>query len=209
MRANRFVTAIGFGLLMLAGPAFSHEAGSWVVRAGFHTIQPKSDNGVVSALAADVEVDGDEQFTFDITYMLSERWGVELLAALPFEHDIDIGGATLASTKHLPPTLSAVYYFNPQSPVSVYAGLGLNVTLFFEEDTRGALAGADLELDNSVGAAALVGFDVSFGERWFLNADVRYFDIDTDATVSAPGLVLKEQVEIDPWAVGVKLGFRL
>ena len=130
------------------------------------------------------------------------------MAAIPFEHDIEIGGAELASTKHLPPTISLVYRFNPQDKVVFYGGLGVNVTLFFEEDTRGALAGADLELDTSVGPAAVVGADVQLNENWFLNADLRYMDIDTDATVTAPGLRLKESVEIDPWAVGLRVGYR-
>ena len=186
----------------------ARESGDWFVRTGLHTVQPKSDNGSISALNADVEVDGATMFSFNLTYMLTPSIGVELLASAPFKHDIDIGGSTLVSTKHLPPTLSVVYAFNPQSRFVVYAGLGVNGTLFFQENTRGALNGTRLSLDNSWGLAALLGVDVALGEKWFVNADVRYMDIDTHATVTAPGLRIKERVDIDPFAVGVNLGYR-
>lgn len=197
------------GVMVLdAGHAVAREAGDILVRAGAHTVQPKSDNGEITALAADVEVDGATMFTFNLTYMVTSNIGIELLAAAPFEHDIDIGGSRLGVTKHLPPTLSVIYAFNPGSKVTVYGGVGLNATLFFEEDLTGGLDPVNLSLENSWGAAALVGIDVEINDNWFVNADVRYFDIDTKARITAPGLSLKETVEIDPWAVGVNLGYR-
>ena len=54
-------------------------------------------------------------------------------------------GGTVASVKHLPPTISLQYHFSPDARFRPYVGVGLNVTEFFEEDTKGALAGADLE----------------------------------------------------------------
>jgi len=189
-------------------PATAREAGDILLRAGTHTVQPKSDNGEISALAADVEVDGASMFTFNLTYMLTANIGVELLAAAPFKHDIDIGGSTLGVTKHLPPTLSVIYAFNPGSKVTVYAGVGLNATLFFEEDLKGPLDAANLTLENSWGPAALVGLDIALNDNWFINADVRWFDIDTKAKVTAPGLALEETVNIDPWALGVNVGYR-
>lgn len=183
-----------------AVPAHAHDTGDLLLRAGFHTVNPKSDNGDV------VEVKEDTMLTFDATYMLSPNWGVELLAALPFEHDIAlIDGPTVASTKHLPPTVSVLYHFLPDAQFQPYVGLGVNVTLFFDEDTRGALAGSDLNLDTSVGAAAVAGVDVDLGARWFMNADLRYLDIETDAELDGQDL---GTVEIDPWAFGLSLGYR-
>lgn len=201
MRTTRTFALVTAVSMALAAPAaLSHEAGNWLVRGGFHSIQPKSDNGDV------VEVKNDTMFTFDVVYMITRNWGVELLAALPFEHDIAlVDGPTVASTKHLPPTLSVVYHLLPEAAIQPYVGLGLNVTLFFDEDTRGPLAGSNLSLDNSVGAAAVVGVDIELGSNWFLNADVRYLDIETDAKLDGVAL---ETVEIDPWAFGLNLGYR-
>jgi outer membrane protein len=188
-------------ILSLPGaPALAHEAGDWIVRGGFHLVDPKSNNGDL------VEVDDDIQFTFDVTYMLTRNWGVELLAALPFKHDISlVNGPKVASTKHLPPTLSVIYHFLPDSPWQPYLGAGLNVTIFFDESTRGALEGVDLDLDTSVGAAAVAGLDVALGSDWFLNAAVRWLNIETDAKLDG---VKAGKVKIDPWAFGLSLGYR-
>ncbi|MFU8814355.1 MAG: OmpW/AlkL family protein [Pseudomonadales bacterium] len=178
----------------------AHEPGDWVVRGGFHHISPKSNNSDI------VDVKSDTMLTFNVLYMLNGNWGVELLAALPFEHDIAlVDGPTVASTKHLPPTLSVVYHFLPDGAIQPYLGAGLNVTLFFDESTKGALAGTNLSLDNSVGAAAVFGVDVALGSNWFLNADVRYLDIETDAKLDGAKL---GTVKIDPWAFGLNLAYR-
>lgn len=186
---------------LAAAPAFGYEAGDLLVRAGFHTVDPKSDNGDL------VDVEEDTRLTVDVTYMLSRNWGVELLAAVPFEHDVALadGGDKVATVKHLPPTVSLLYHFLPDAPVKPYVGVGLNVTFFFDEDTRGALDGTDLELDTSVGAAAVAGVDVDLGSNWFLNASVRYLDIDTDAELDGVKL---GKVEIDPFAFGMSVGYR-
>ncbi len=199
-RSLALAIACSAGAALAAPAALAHEAGDWIVRGGFHTVDPKSDNGDI------VEVDSDTMFTFDVTYFLNQNVGVELLAALPFKHDIGlVDGPTVASTKHLPPTLSAVYHFMPDAKVQPYVGAGINYTIFFDEQTRGALDGTSLSLDNSVGLAGTVGVDIALDERWFLNAVVRYIDIDTDAELDGADL---ETVSIDPWAFGLNVGYK-
>ncbi len=195
-------SALVFGLASV--PALAHEAGDWIVRAGVHYIEPKSDNHDV------VEVDAATMVSFNVTYMMTRNWGVEVLGSLPFEHDIGlVDGSTVASTKHLPPTVSLIYSFLPDSRVQPYVGVGMNVTLFFSEDTRGPLADSSLELKTSVGAAAVIGVDIALGNDWFLNADVRYIDIETVARLKTAGETTRlGTAEIDPWAAGVTIGYR-
>lgn len=45
----------------------ARESGDWFVRTGLHTVQPKSDDGSISVLNADVEVDGASMFSFNLT----------------------------------------------------------------------------------------------------------------------------------------------
>ena len=86
-------------------PAQSQETAGLVWRVGLHAVQPKSDNHAV------VNVDSATTLTFDATYFFAPHWGVELLAAVPFTHDINLNGAgKVAETKHLPPTLSLQYH---------------------------------------------------------------------------------------------------
>ena len=183
-------------LLLAYGTSAWAEAGDFLVRVGASIVDPKSDNHPV------VEVDSGSTLTFNGTYFMTDQWAVELLAALPFKHDIDaVGGGNIGETKHLPPTLSVQYHFMPNHPVRPYIGAGLNYTIFFEED----LDGADLSLDNSFGWAAQIGVDIDLTESMFLNADVRYIDIEADAKVNSTSI---GTVEIDPWVYGIHLGFR-
>ncbi len=184
----------------LGGAAQAQDAGDWIFRVGVHSVQPKSSNHSL------VNVDAAQSLSFNATYMLASNWGVEVLAALPFEHDVNLnGGARVAKVKELPPTVTLQYHLNPNGAVRPYVGLGLNYTLFFDESTRGALDGTRLELDPSFGLAAQAGVDIAVGSDWFVNLDARYIDIDTDASVNRASI---GTVEIDPYAVGLTIGKR-
>ena len=186
--------------LTTALPTQAQDAGDWIWRVGVHNVRPKSDNHGL------VNVDAAASLTFNATYMLAPNWGIEVLAALPFEHDINLnGGGKVAQTKHLPPTVSLQYHFNPNGAWRPYVGAGVNYTLFFDEKTRGALAGAKLELDPSWGLAAQAGLDVQLGSDWFANVDARWLDIDPDAKVNGPSI---GSVAIDPLALGLSIGRR-
>ena len=180
--------------------AFAFDQGDWLVRFGLSDIDPKSDNSPI------VSVDSAWGATFNFTYMMTDNWAVEVLAAWPYEHDISlVGGPEVASTEHLPPTVSLQYHFMADSTFQPYVGLGVNYTMFFSEDTYGELEGSDLSLDDSWGLAYELGADFMLGETWFLNASFRYIDIETDASVNGDFL---GTVEIDPWVYGAHLGFR-
>ena len=197
----KLAAAIVSVLGVVAVPAVqAQDAGDWIWRVGVHNVRPKSDNHDV------VNVDTGASLTFNGTYIFAPHWGVELLAAMPFAHDINLnGGGKVAETKQLPPTLSLQYHFNPNGSWRPYVGAGLNYTLFFNEKTVGALAGNELELDPSWGLATQLGLDVELGSNWFANVDARWFDIDSDATLNGTRL---GTVEIDPYAFGLAIGRR-
>jgi len=202
----------------LAAPASAHEAGDWLFRVGASAVDPKSDNGTLDLTAAGlgpqkIEVDDNTSVTFNVTYMYSKNVGVEILAALPFEHDIYVETLGLVGTvEHLPPTVSLQYHFMPDSVFQPYAGLGLNYTAMLTSKERGALQdplGGSLDVDDSFGLAAQLGFDYRITDQWFLNFDLRYIDIDVDTIVSVPGVgTLKTEVNIDPVVYGIHLGYR-
>ena len=185
---------------LLSATSVYAEQGDFLVRVGGHVVAPKSDNHAV------VEVDSGTMLTFNVSWFATNNLAVELLAALPFSHDIDLRtGGNVGKTKHLPPTLSLQYHFTPQARVSPYVGAGLNMTLFFDEDTRGALEGQDLSLDTSFGVAALLGVDLRLSSTYFANAEIRYLDIDTKAKLDGTSI---GTVHIDPWALGLTVGRR-
>jgi len=209
----------------MAVPASAHEAGDWLVRFGGSNIDPKSSNGdldltPVGLGVADVDVDSQIGVTFNIAYMYTANWGVELLAALPYEHDIKVEGlpGTAATVTHLPPTLSIQYHFLPDAAFQPYVGAGVNLTWFMDDSKEEGLRAADdllgvttgIDVDStSVGLAAQVGFDYIINDTWFVNFDVRWIDINTDATLIVDGAdFATADVEIDPIVYGIHVGYR-
>ena len=180
--------------------AFAMDKGDWLMRFGGSYVDPKSNNSEL------VSVDSAASFTFNFSYMMTANWAVELLAAYPFKHDIKLlDGTKVASTKHLPPTVTLQYHFAPTSKFQPYLGLGINYTNVFSTKTTGPLEGTDLSLSSSWGWSGQLGADIMLNEKWFLNLDVRYIDIETDAKLDGDNL---GKVDISPWVYGANVGFR-
>ena len=228
---SRTVSRITLGLLLApallaASIAQAHQAGDIIVRAGAVTVDPREDSGTlkfdgISQAGTGATLDSNTQLGLNFAYMLTDKIGVELLAATPFSHEVGVKGlggldGKLGDIKHLPPTLSLVYYpLASQSAFQPYVGAGINYTTFFEEDlssTRKAQGFSSLELDDSWGLALQVGADYMLSDKWMVNAQVRYIDIDTDATVkgaTALGITkTKVDVDVDPWVYMVGLGYK-
>lgn len=192
--------------------AVAQAQGDWLVRIGVANVAPDtdSDNLIFEGVELDdyrIDVDDGISAAFNVTYMATDNIGVELLASLPFEHDIDGAGVLeglgeLGSTKHLPPTLSFQYHFRPEQTFRPYVGLGFNYTYFSDEETTPALhqgiistsnaalgtdysgGSSDLNISNSFGVAAQLGADVALTEDWFVNFDLRWIRIEADATIT-------------------------
>ena len=183
----------------LASPAFAAEAGSWSFSLGAHVVDPSSGNGSLAGGALEADVGSDWKPTITAEYFFTPNLGLEVLAALPFEHDISLNGAKAGSTKHLPPTFTLQYHFDGET-VSPFIGAGVNYTLFFDQQTSGPLAGAELDLGNSWGLAAHAGVDFRLADNRAIRLDVRWMDIDTDVSVNGADV---GTVKIDPLVYGV------
>ena len=195
MKLQSLVLAAATALTMTS--AFAVPAGTWTVAAGAHYVDPKSDNGTLNN-GLSVDVDGDVRPTISGEYFVADNVGVELLAAIPFHHDITLtdanGNEVDAKTQHLPPTLSVQYHFdgyNMPMNLKPFVGVGVNYTTFFKE--RVYLGnGNDLELDDSVGVAGHIGLDIPYAPTESFRIDARYMDIKIDASLngSAGELIL-------------------
>ena len=205
MKLQSLVLAAATALTMTS--AFAVPAGTWSIAAGAHYVDPKSDNGTVSTALGDfaVDVDGDVRPTISGEYFIADNVGVELLAAIPFHHDITLkaGETTIdAKTQHLPPTLSVQYHFDGYNlPMNVkpFVGVGVNYTTFFKEKLNNNL-GLELKLDDSVGVAGHIGLDIPFAPTESFRIDARYMDIKTDASLNGDKI---GEVDISPWVYGV------
>ena len=236
MKRLFLLTATAF-LFFASAPLQAYEAGQWVLRGGIGMVDPKSDNldfggidlgGGISLTSATIQVDSATSLTLSATYMFTPNWAFDILAAWPFEHDIDVDatltdGVTtvsdtvkLGETKHLPPTFSVQYHFVPDGRFQPYVGAGINWTTFFSEDlTSDAVDGGivDMNLDDSFGLAAQIGADWQLNDKWLLNLDVRWINIESEVELTiddGTGRVTGDigDVEIDPWVYSVNLGYR-
>ena len=181
--------------------AMAHQAGDILVRGGAAFVSPQESTSPI-----DLSINDNMQLGLTLTYMATDNFGVELLAATPFSHSVKLGDTEVAKVKHLPPTLMAQYYFgDAQSKVRPYVGIGVNYTTFFDEKGRGPLANDDISLDSSWGVAGQVGIDMAITDRWFVNGSAWIMDIDTDVHVNGGDGI---KTKIDPMVFMVGVGYR-
>lgn len=196
--ASTLLTATALSLT--AAPLLAQSQGDWSLGIGYATIDPKSDNGTVADL--DIDVQSDESIIFTAEYFLWDNIGLELLAATPFDHDFDLGDDITGSVDHLPPTLSLNYHIPTGTAWKPYVGAGINFTTFSDENIS---IDGDLELDDSWGLAVQVGVDYQVTDNGAIRFNVRWFDIDADATLDGDDI---GTVEIDPFLFGVAYVFQ-
>jgi outer membrane protein len=216
-----------FALALTAPLAHAHQTGDFIVRAGAITTAPNEDSGElkldgVKISGTKATLTSDTQLGLTFAYMLTDHIGLELLAATPFQHEVGVKGlgpaldGKLADVKQLPPTLSLQYYpLDASSRFQPYAGVGINYTLFFNEDLTSQRKNegfSNLKLKDSVGIAGQLGFDYMITDHMLLNASVWYVDIDTQASVDGPTALgvgrTKVDVDVDPWVYMVAIGYK-
>lgn len=203
MNNTSFHAAAAAALLLIgAGNACAQD---WFGRLGAHTVNPTSDNGRLAGGALRADIGSDTKPTLVLGRFLDDNWAIELLAAVPFEHEVKLNGAAAVDFKHLPPTLSLQYYFGEAGGLRPFVGAGINYTWTYDERSRGPVAGTRIGIENSWGLAGQVGLSMAFGDGWELVGDLRYIDID--ATVKVNGADVGE-VAVDPRVYGLYIGRR-
>jgi outer membrane protein len=235
MKRSSLVWTAAILSVALAGPAAAHEAGQWILRAGVGSVMPADDNLVLPEIVIDpltinatVQVDDGTSLTLTGTYMFTENWAFDILASWPFKHDIDLdatifdgvdtvsGSVPFGEVEHLPPTFSVQYHFLPDAKFQPFVGLGINYTLILSEDLDPDIIAAgivDYSLDDSFGVAAQLGADWMINDKWMINFDLRYIQIESEliATVddgvnpAATGKL--GDVGIDPWVFAINVGY--
>lgn len=211
--------------------AFAHQAGDIIVRAGAVTVTTHEDSskikvsGVGSVQGTKASINNDTQLGLNFAYMLTDNIGIELLAATPFKHNAKVSGLNaalgsnnidgkLGSFRHLPPTLSAIYYpLDGKSAFQPYIGAGINYTWFFDEKVSNSAKNSDagfrnFSVKNSWGWAAQVGADYMLTDNIMINGQIRYIDIDTKAYVDTGLGRAKVNLDVNPWVYMVGLGYK-
>lgn len=234
IKATRFLAIII--TLLLANHSttvLAYDAGDLIMRLGPASVQPDDSSDPLALNGTEfsqlglglpvttLQVDDDTQLGITLTYMFSSNWGLGILGATPFNHEIraDALGVKGGETDHLPPTFTLQYFpMSAGSKVQPYFGIGINYTTFFSEEVDaelnaalaglGATANADLSLDDSTGLAVEIGIDYLLNDNWVLNGSVWKVDIETSADINTPGLgIIETDVTIDPLVIMLSVGY--
>ena len=205
MRIRRLLLA-AIATAALAAPAAAAQ-GDWQMRLRGIGVLPEASGTVTVGgvpLPGKIHVTDTIVPEVDFTYFFADHWAAELIAATN-QHSVhqttagDIGSVWL-----LPPTLTVQYYFYPEGSIRPYVGGGINYTFFYSP--RSPLPG--IHYDSNFGWAVQAGVDVPFGNsRYFFNADVKKLFLSTDVTALG-GVVRAKGVDLDPWIIGVGVGYR-
>lgn len=217
--SHRFVVACLSGLLATATPGalMAKDAGDIMVRLRGLAVMP-DESGAANdgAVAIGGETDADDSVVpeLDISYFITRNFALELVLATT-RHSMavknsSLGHVDLGEVSLLPPTLTLQYHPFPDARFSPYVGAGLNYTVFFNANRGRGSSGTsitDIDYSNGFGYAFQVGMDVQVKDRWYFNVDVKKLFLNTDVNVNN-GLVRANDVDLDPWLVGVGFGYR-
>ena len=219
---NKYAIVAAIAALSLSGVAVAHEAGEVFLRVGVAHASPDVSSsrirlGGVKLPGTSADVGSDTQIGLTATYMVLPRFGIELLAATPFTHDVKVKGlgplsGKLGEVSHLPPTVSAQFFFlNPKSRFQPYVGLGLTYTMFYNEkltSTQKRRGFSDFSMEDSIGVSGQLGMDFAVGQHLLLNAAVWKMGMSSTAKAKLGGVGVKVDVDIDPWVYFLGLGYK-
>lgn len=208
--------AFGLGVLVIAvlgsatATAALAEDGRFMVRVRAVNLDPANDSDAIPALGVPADaIHVDERVIpeIDFTYFLTKNIAAELVLTYPQKHDVTLMGAKIGSFKHVPPTLTVQYHFQPEAKFRPYVGVGINYTRISSVNLNVPGVGAlDLEND-SIGGALQAGFDVMLDQHWSFNMDIKKVWIGSDVTLKATGAKVSS-VGVDPVLIGIGVGYR-
>ena len=188
--------------MALAGSAMAQDAPFLVRLRAVDLISANKDS-----TGLDLSINNKIIPELDLSYFFTPEWAAELVLTYPQKQTIRSGGVDIGELKHLPPTLTAQYHFTSLGAFVPYIGAGINYTRFSSVSFNPAVEAAlhPTLKKNSFGLAAQVGFDYEFMKNTVFNVDVKKVQIATD--IKSPGTKLGEP-KVDPWLVGIGIGWR-
>jgi outer membrane protein len=119
--------------------------------------------------------------------------------------DTALGSARVGSVWSAPIVALVQYHLLPRSRWNPYAGVGVAVLPYFDEQPAGGLV-QQLSVQSEVGAAFQAGLDVSIAGHWYGNFDIKKLLISSYASVDDGALTSSGHV--NPLIVGVGIGYR-
>lgn len=215
MRKALFCSAV-LGLAATSGLAYADNSeGPWEVRVRAVVLDPANSSDSIPALAVPtdaIHINTKVLPDVDFEYFVTPNWSAELILTYPQTQQVTVeksalGGPTgIGSFKHLPPILTAKYNFLPGQDFQPYVGIGVNVTLLYDDNIIVPTVGKLYIKNWSVGPAAQIGFDYRVAPQWFVNADIKWALLGTSLDLN--DVVQVSTAHVNPLLFGVGVGYR-
>jgi outer membrane protein len=198
MQKQIIAAAVMVACSVTAAWAQTASEGPWLVRARAVHLDMANKDGTTLGLSVNNKTIPE----VDVTYFFTPNVAAELVLTVPQKQTVYMGGASIGTFKHLPPSLLLQYHFTGLNGYKPYVGAGLNYTRITRVNLLGG--GATLE-DHSWGGALQLGMDMPLDKNWSLNFDLKKVYIRSDVFVGAAN---QGTLKLDPVLVGVGLGYR-
>jgi outer membrane protein len=195
--------------LFATAPAALASDGDMMIR--LRTIQVMPDeSGKPTVVGGEVQLNNESVPEVDISYFVNKNFAFELILATATHeasaYNTSLGTLDLGDVSLLPPTLLAQYHHD-MGNFKPYVGAGLNYTMFYGEEPQGVVK--NITYDNSLGYALQVGADYKIMDNIYFNVDVKKLYLDTDVKVETfSNGTVTAKVDIDPYIIGLGVGFR-
>ncbi len=219
--AIAFILSLGvFGFEAGNSPVHASEMtpiddsyGKWLIRVRALGILPDTDSDVningVPSPAAGLDIDDTYIPELDITYFLTKNIALELVLGIS-KHDVEgtgsLAGVDVGDFYIIPPHLMLQYHFDMGNGFKPYIGAGVNYSLIFNEGNAAGFNG--LKIDNGFGFSLQAGVDIQVRDNWYLNVDVKKTWLNVDAKTNLGATPVSADIDVDPWIVGIGLGYR-
>ncbi len=184
------------------------DDGPWEVRLrGVYLAAAQQSDAVTGLLPANAITINDKWLPdLDFEYYFLPHWSAELVLTYPQTQDVYVEGTKIGTFKHLPPVLTAKYNFLPGENFQPYVGAGVNITIISDVNLNVPGVSALKLNSTSVGPALQAGFDYKIKDRWYMNVDVKWVLLGSN--VYLPGQVRISSVELNPFLIGIGVGYR-
>ncbi|VAW52658.1 Outer membrane protein W precursor [hydrothermal vent metagenome] len=230
MKEQKLLMAVtALSTLLVSSPLMAIEKGDILINARILSISPNVDTnqviagGAPLAEPAGIDVDDANSLGVDITYMMTDNFGLALMLDTSSKHDItgtgNLSGVDIGEVNVLPPSVIAVWHFMPKNNIRPYVGAGVNYTIFFDASTTneftstmdtvlgGGVTSTDVSVDNAIGILVQAGLDIDINKDWYVSFDAKYIDMDTTARIKVNGAkAAKVDFDVNPLVLGVGIG---
>jgi outer membrane protein len=190
-------------------PLRGKRAGDVVLGFGAVGVLP-TNGGSVGLIGGEPNASNAASPLLDGTYFFTPNLALNLIAATT-RHQVEVrnsalGTVNLGTVWALPPTLTAQYHFLPNSRISPYVGVGLNVTMYYGYGGSLTPPVTRVRLDPSVGVAPNIGVDYEIAPNWLLNLDAKWILMQPDVSVNSG--FIRAQADINPFVISGAIRYR-